>query len=87
MEWLTLIALIIGVWFGVLTQNIGNLAIDYPNLTFLWPIGLVIAFGLWALSVIIYRVATFNDCPEAVEELQAQIKEAKEDLKKKGLKF
>ena len=87
MEWLTGIAVILGVWFSVITQNIGNLAIDYPNLTFLWPLLLLVLFGLYSVFVICYRVVTFNDCPEAAEELQKQIKEAKEDLKKKGLKF
>lgn len=87
MEWITMLVLIVSVWFAIITQNIGNLAIDYPNATFLWPLGLLILFGLWALSVIVYRVATFNDCPEAAAELQTQIKEAKEDLKKQGLKF
>lgn len=87
MEWLALLTVIIGVWFTILTQNIYNLAIDFPNASFLWPLGLVVLFGLWALTVIVYRVITFNDCQEAAEELQQQIKEAKEDLKKKGLKF
>ena len=87
MEWLSLLAVIVSTWAAVLTQNIGNLAIDYPNATFLWPLGLVLLFGIYAVTVIVYRVATFNDCPEAAEELQRQIKEAKEDLKQKGLQF
>lgn len=87
MEWLSGLALIFAVWFAVLTQNVGNVAIDYPNTTFLWPLGLVIGFGIYSLSVIVYRVITFNDCPEAAEELKKQISEAKQDLKKKGLKL
>ena len=87
MEWLTAIVLILAVWFSVITQNIGNLAIDYPNLTFLWPLVLLVFFGIYSVLVICYRVVTFNDCPEAAEELQKQIVEAKEDLKKRGLKY
>ena len=30
---------------------------------------------------------TFNDCDEAAAELQKQISEAREDLRKKGFKF
>jgi dolichyl-phosphate mannosyltransferase polypeptide 3 len=56
-------------------------------LTFWWPVGLVLVFGLACLFVIVYRVITFNDCEEASKELQQQIKEAQEDLKSKGLKF
>ena len=87
LEWVTGFILIMGIWFSVLTQNIGNVSIDYPNLTFLWPVLLLILFGIYSVLVICYRVVTFNDCPEAAEELQKQIVEAKEDLKKKGLEF
>ena len=34
-----------------------------------------------------FRVATFNDCEDAAAELQAQIKEAREDLRSKGFNF
>ena len=86
-EWLTAVVLLFGIWLSVLTQNIGNFSIDYPNLTFLWPLLLLIVFGIYSLLVICYRVVNFNDCPEAADELQKQIVEAKEDLKKKGLEF
>ena len=36
---------------------------------------------------LVCRVATFNDCEEAVAELQKQITEAREDLRSKGFKF
>lgn len=36
---------------------------------------------------ILYRVFTFNDCPEAAAEIQRQIKEARADLSAKGFKF
>eukprot|EP00093_Oithona_nana_P003519 03519.XXX_100100_100375_1 [CDS] Oithona nana genome sequencing. len=85
-EWLTALAVVLAIWFSILTQNLWNFSIDYPNLTFLWPLLLLILFGIYSVLVICYRVATFNDCPEAADELQKQIVEAKEDLKRKGLK-
>ena len=39
------------------------------------------------MVTIIYRVLTFNDCPEAEKELRGQVEMAREDLKKKGMKF
>ncbi|XP_015374166.1 PREDICTED: dolichol-phosphate mannosyltransferase subunit 3 [Diuraphis noxia] len=51
------------------------------------PIILLILFGVFALAVILYRVATFNDCKSAAEDLQAEIKEAKIALQQKGFKF
>ena len=38
------------------------------------------------MSIIAWRVYTFNDCEEAARELKQEIKAAKEDLKKRGLK-
>ena len=87
MEWITGLVLIVSVWAAFWTQNIGNFAHTHPNITLLWPLALVILFGLYSLFVIIYRVYTFNDCPEAAEELQREIAEAKEDLKSKGMNF
>jgi Dolichol-phosphate mannosyltransferase subunit 3 (DPM3). len=37
--------------------------------------------------VVLWRVYNFNDCKEAAQELQTEIKEAKEYLSKKGYKF
>ncbi|XP_022162579.1 dolichol-phosphate mannosyltransferase subunit 3 [Myzus persicae] len=51
------------------------------------PIILLILFGVFSLAVILYRVATFNNCQSAAEELQAEIKEARTALQKKGFKF
>merc|ERR1711988_854453 len=81
-EWLSLLVILASVWYGILTQNFGDLATDHPILTFWWPIGLIIMCGISSLFVIIHRVITFNDCEEAAEELQKQIQEAKEDLKR-----
>lgn len=42
---------------------------------------------MYAGVTVLYRVFTFNDCPEAAEELQKQIDEAKADLSAKGFAF
>lgn len=87
MQWLLAVGVLATVWISILKAERGGLASQYPQLALLWPLGLAFLFALYALTVIIYRVYKFNDCPEAAEELQQQIKEAKEDLKSKGLKF
>merc|ERR1712141_27953 len=87
LEWISGLIIIIAVWAGIWTTNIGNLALSYPNTTMFWPVYLVILFGLYSIAVIGYRVYTFNNCPEAAEELQREIGEAKEDLKTKGMTF
>lgn len=42
---------------------------------------------IYSVFTILYRVFTFNDCAEAAEEIQRQIKEARVDLQSKGFQF
>lgn len=42
---------------------------------------------IYSVFTILYRVFTFNDCAEAAEEIQRQIKEARADLQSKGFQF
>ncbi|XP_035204837.1 dolichol-phosphate mannosyltransferase subunit 3-like [Stegodyphus dumicola] len=68
LEWLAGVALIISVWYSLLINNIFLKENDWHS--WLVPIYAVIAFGIYSLIVILYRVYTFNDCPEAAEELK-----------------
>jgi dolichyl-phosphate mannosyltransferase polypeptide 3 len=92
MEWLGGLVLILGLWLAILLERTSSSnatsVLDikpYPYLVLLWPIGLVAAFGIYSVAVIAPRVYDFNDCQEAAEELRRQIKEAKTDLRMKGL--
>ncbi|EMC92583.1 hypothetical protein BAUCODRAFT_151014 [Baudoinia panamericana UAMH 10762] len=49
------------------------------------PFWALVTFGAYLLAKLGYGVLTFNDCPDAYEELMKQIQEAREDLKKKGV--
>jgi len=49
------------------------------------PILALVGFGIYSLVVILYNLATFPQCKPAAQELVQQIKEAKADLKKKGI--
>ncbi|KAL7527478.1 hypothetical protein ACHAXR_001975 [Thalassiosira sp. AJA248-18] len=51
------------------------------------PIWAIVTLGMYALFSVLYRVATFGDCPEAAEELSRQIVGAKEKLKAAGFAF
>ena len=55
--------------------------------TKLLPVYTVVIFGLISAGIVIYRVLTFNDCPEANQELQKQIEQAKADLRSKRFIF
>ncbi|CAK1359738.1 hypothetical protein CB0940_05890 [Cercospora beticola] len=49
------------------------------------PFWALISFGAYLLGKLGYGVLTFNDVPEAHEELMQQIQEARKDLKTKGV--
>ncbi|XP_045102941.1 dolichol-phosphate mannosyltransferase subunit 3-like [Portunus trituberculatus] len=87
-EWLMAAVLILGPWSAVVTNTIQNeFTRKYFYEILFLPVFLVAVFGVVSVAIIAYRVYTFNDCKEASEELQRQIKEAKTDLTKKGLKL
>ncbi|CAD5115926.1 DgyrCDS4856 [Dimorphilus gyrociliatus] len=64
-----------------------TLSINYIYDLLQSPILLGIGFAVFSAGVVAYRVATFNDCVDASEELKQQIREAKNDLKTKGFEF
>lgn len=87
MEWLTVLTVLISVWWALYMEMIfPSWSRDHKLTVLSLPFVGVACFGLYSVGVIAYRVATFNDCEEAAQELQSQIPEAKADLKKKGFK-
>ncbi|XP_071815564.1 dolichol-phosphate mannosyltransferase subunit 3-like [Apostichopus japonicus] len=87
-QWLTLFTLFSSVWLSLVLKLI-PVELDPRIMDVLWPlpIYLLVVFGSYSLATIGYRVATFNDCDEAAESLKQEIKEAREDLTRKGFKF
>ena len=49
------------------------------------PFWALVAFGAYLLFKLGYGVFTFNDVPEAHRELMAQIRQARTELKAKGV--
>ncbi|CZT16364.1 related to dolichol-phosphate mannosyltransferase subunit 3 [Ramularia collo-cygni] len=49
------------------------------------PVWALVSFGAYLLFKLGFGVLTFNDVPEAHEELMREIDEARADLKKKGV--
>ena len=88
LEWLTGLVAIFATWYAIATGTVAKeWSTANPTLALWWPVLALAAFGIYCVYVIAYRVATFNDCNEAAAELQREIKEAKEDLKAKGIKL
>jgi uncharacterized protein (DUF58 family) len=49
------------------------------------PFWAIVAVGLYLLAVLIVGVMSFNDVPNASTELEAEIEEAKAEMKKRGI--
>jgi hypothetical protein len=49
------------------------------------PLWLIIGLGIYALSSVIYGTLTFHDTPEAAEELEQQIQQAKQEMIQRGI--
>jgi len=84
-EWVFGLGLFVSTWYLIFTRKIESSFSDSEIL--LAPIVLVAIIGIVLLSILIRRISTFNDCPEAAAELRKQIEQAREDLASKGFKF
>lgn len=51
------------------------------------PVYAIFVMGMYALSSVLYKVATFEDCKAAAVELNKEIEDAKKKLAAKGFKF
>lgn len=76
------------MWYSLIGGYVKHPLIENNmNIVLVSPIIFVLLFGLYAASVVLYRVFTFNNCEEAAKELQVEIAEARKDLLDKGLKW
>ena len=67
--------------------NLGLHAAHVETLVVYLPIWAIAALGIYALTSVLYRVATFGDCPGAADDLGRRIVAAKEKLKGAGFSF
>ncbi|XP_075049422.1 dolichol-phosphate mannosyltransferase subunit 3 [Mixophyes fleayi] len=87
-QWLLGVILLGGAWVTLTFDLLGlELPGAYREVIWPFPVYLLVTFGCYSLATIGYRVATFNDCEDAAQELQQQIQEAKRDLRGRGLRF
>jgi len=84
-EWVFGLGLFVTTWYLIFTRKIESSFSDSEIL--LAPVVFVAIIGVVLLSILIRRISTFNDCPEAAAELRKQIEQAREDLTSKGFKF
>ncbi|XP_069735020.1 dolichol-phosphate mannosyltransferase subunit 3 [Phaenicophaeus curvirostris] len=87
-QWLCGLALLGSAWAALALEAPGlRLPAPFREALLPLPLYLLVAFGCYSLATVGYRLATFNDCEEAAAELQEHIREARRDLRQRGLRF
>uniref|UniRef100_U5ERS9 Dolichol-phosphate mannosyltransferase subunit 3 n=1 Tax=Corethrella appendiculata TaxID=1370023 RepID=U5ERS9_9DIPT len=85
-DWLSVGVAFFCVYFVITLRKVENTFFDKWMFEIkILPLILLFGFGVYSVVIILYRVFTFNDCDEAAKELFEQIKEAKSDLRAKGI--
>ena len=56
-------------------------------LVYFAPLWFIVGLGVYAIVSIGIGVSNFKDCPEAAKEVDMQVKEARIELKKLGIKL
>jgi len=69
LEWLSCATVIFGVWFATITSN-SVLIKEWREIILFLPIISLFLFGLYAITIVLFRVFTFNNCESAAIELQ-----------------
>uniref|UniRef100_A0A6B0UD11 Dolichol-phosphate mannosyltransferase subunit 3 n=1 Tax=Ixodes ricinus TaxID=34613 RepID=A0A6B0UD11_IXORI len=87
MQWLLGLSIFVTIWATLLSERLLQSTSTYRLHIWLLPLYACLTFGVYAASVVLYRVFTFNNCEAAAVELKKQIVEAREDLRKRGYKF
>ncbi|XP_023018671.1 dolichyl-phosphate mannosyltransferase subunit 3 [Leptinotarsa decemlineata] len=87
-EWLSGFSILIAIWLYMIKEERHfNFVHEHYDIVLYSPVIFVILFGLYAASVVLYRVYAFNDCQAAAIELQNEVQEARENLTELGFKF
>lgn len=70
-EWLFYLFLFLGPWTATITGIYNSPYItEYRQFILLFPVILLFLFSIYAITVVLYRTLTFNNCEEASQQLQ-----------------
>lgn len=69
LEWLSCASVFFGIWIAAITSS-SSLLKEWHEIILLLPVIFVGLFGLYAATIVLYRVFTFNTCESAAIELQ-----------------
>lgn len=88
LEWISVTSAVLAVWYSLVGGYVKHKLIEENmDIILVSPIIFVGLFGLYAVTVVLYRTFTFNNCTDEADALMAEIEEAKKDLHEKGLRW
>uniref|UniRef100_A0A147BHQ2 Dolichol-phosphate mannosyltransferase subunit 3 n=1 Tax=Ixodes ricinus TaxID=34613 RepID=A0A147BHQ2_IXORI len=70
MQWLLGLSLFVTIWATLLSERLLQSTSSYRLHIWLLPLYACLTFGVYAASVVLYRVFTFNNCEAAAVELK-----------------
>jgi hypothetical protein len=75
--------LFLAIWYaGLSSQN----DLESPNPLIVYaPVGAIILLAIYGIGSIAYGVAVFEDMPEAAAEIDKQVIEARQEMRKRGV--
>ncbi|XP_003742667.1 dolichol-phosphate mannosyltransferase subunit 3 [Galendromus occidentalis] len=84
LQWVVASGVVAAIWGAVLSQYWFKLTESQERQVLLFPIYFMALFALFAGTVIMWRVFSFNNCDTAASELRQEIQDAKIDLEARG---
>jgi len=76
---LAIAAVLVSLWVAALKLHPNSVLVLFA------PLWMICALGVYAVGTIAVGVWTFRDTPEASAEIEEQVKEAKREMKKRGI--
>jgi hypothetical protein len=75
----------LAVWYAALSST-STTDDDLTTLLIVYaPVWAIVFLGSYAVATIAIGLTNFRDCPEASAEIEEQVKEAKAEMKKRGV--
>jgi hypothetical protein len=81
-------AVFLAIWYKALSfrnEAKVELSKDVDLLIAYAPVWAVLGLGIYAVSNLIIGVSNMSDCPDAAKEIEQNVKEARKDMKKRGI--
>jgi hypothetical protein len=80
-------AVFLAVWIKALSfrNEAKDLSKEVDLLIKFAPLWAVLGLGVYAVSNLIHGVSNMSDCPDASKEIEQNVKEARKEMKKRGI--